>query len=373
MKTLTPSERLRSAGNIRRWTALIAVASVSCLPLFSVLADQNTNHGQKGGGNRASSSHQGAPAPHGGGANKTVNVHSEGNHTVSATHNGGNHLVNTPRSDRNRTVSTPKTVNANQNAHHGVSKTAITHRSVVSHHVASRTVTSHQTAARNSVTTKTGHARLTNTQVRKLSPGLRQSSSSDTRTSLYQRNNTASREVRNHQVGANQQHNGAVINRSKSITRETTAYNHSLTVTSVHSMMNRRITDISNRQWTGHSAVFSGHSDPQRGYWYRHGSYWWRGNFWGARAYCDRLIVLGRPPGLCWTWYDDICWGNVVVGMPLELVTYYYPDTVYTSDTNYDGQDATVYYYATADGQYKEVTVVDGEVVDVEIVDQLPS
>jgi hypothetical protein len=373
MKTLSPSERIRSAGNIRRWTALIAVASVSCLPLFSVLADQNNNHEKKGGGNKASSSHQGAPAPHGGGGNKTANVHSGGNHSVSTTHNGGNHMASAPRSSGNRTVSTPKTVNANQNAHHGVSKTVVSHQSSASHHVASRTVTSHQTAARNSVTAKTEHARLTNTQVRNVSPGPRQSSSSSTRTSLYQKNNTASREVRNHQVVVNQQHNGAVINRSRSVTRETTAYNHSLTVTSVHSMMNRRITDISNRQWTGHSAVFSANSDPQRGYWYRHGSYWWRGNFWGARAYCDRLIGLGRPPGLCWAWYDDICWGNVVVGMPLELVTYYYPDAVYTSDIYYDGQDATVYYYATADGQYKEVTVVDDEVVDVEIVDQLPS
>jgi hypothetical protein len=360
MKTLSPSERVRSAGNIRRWTALIAVASVSCLPLFSVLADQK-NHGNKGGGNKAPSSHQ--SAAHGGGGNKTANVLPAGNHTVGTPHNGGN-----------RTVSMPKTANTHQNAHHGgISKTAVSHHSVVSRNVASRTVTSHQTAARNSVTAKTEHARLTNTQVRNLSPGLRQSSPDNTRTSLYQRNHPASREVRNHQVAVIRQRNGAVINRSRSIPRETTAYNHSLTGTSVHSMMNRRITDISNRQWTGHSTVFSAHSDPQRGYWYRHGSYWWRGNFWGARAYCDRLIGLGRPPGLCWAWYDDICWGNVVVGMPLELVTYYYPDAVYTSDTYYDGQDATVYYYATADGQYKEVTVVDGEVVDVEVVDQLPS
>jgi hypothetical protein len=271
-------------------------------------------------------------------------------------------------------VSMPKTANTHQNAHHGgISETAVSHHSVVSRNGASRTVTSHQTAARNSVTAKTEHARLTNTQVRNLSPGLRQSNPYNTRTSLYQRNHPASREVRNHQVAVNQQRNGAVINRSRSIFRETTAYNHSLTGTSVHSMMNRRITDISNRRWTGRSTVFSAHSDPQRGYWYRHGSYWWRGNFWGARAYCDRLIGLGRPPGLCWAWYDDICWGNVVVGMPLELVTYYYPDAAYTSDTYYDGQDATVYYYATADGQYKQVTVVDGEVVDVEVVDQLPS
>jgi hypothetical protein len=85
------------------------------------------------------------------------------------------------------------------------------------------------------------------------------------------------------------------------------------------------------------------------------------------------LIGFGRPPGLCWAWYDNICWGNIVIGMPLELVTYYYADAVYTSAASYDGEDATVYYYPTDDGQYKQVTVVDGEVVDVEIVDQLPS
>lgn len=57
--------------------------------------------------------------------------------------------------------------------------------------------------------------------------------------------------------------------------------------------------------------------------------------------------------------------------MPLELVTYYYPTPVYTNYTQYDGYDATVYYYATDDGQFKEVTVVSGDVVDVEIVDQI--
>ena len=256
MKTLSPSEQLRSAGNIRRWTALIAVASVSCLPLFSVLADQNNNHKNKDGGNKASSSHQGAPAPHGSGGNKTANVHYGGNHSVSTTHNGGNHIASAPRSSGNRTVSTPKTVNANQNAHHGVSKTVVSHQSSASHHVASRTVTSHQTASKNRVTTKTEHTRRSNSQVRNLSPGQRQGAPSNTRTSLYQRNTNTSRELRNHQVVVNQQRNGAVVNRSRSITREAPAYNHSLTATSVHSMMNRRITEIANRQWTGHGVVF---------------------------------------------------------------------------------------------------------------------
>jgi hypothetical protein len=136
-------------------------------------------------------------------------------------------------------------------------------------------------------------------------------------------------------------------------------------------MVSRRLTEITNRQWSTHGAVFATRSDPQRGYWFQHGGYYWRCNFWGAHAYCDRLIILGFPAGLCWAWYDDICWGNIVVGMPLDLVDYYYPTPVSTEDTDYDGEPATVYYYATYDGQYRQVTVVDGDVVDVEIVDHI--
>jgi hypothetical protein len=133
--------------------------------------------------------------------------------------------------------------------------------------------------------------------------------------------------------------------------------------------MDRRLTEIGNRQWTAHGAVFSTRSDPRGGYWFNHGGYWWRCNFWGARSYCYGLIGLGFAPGLCWAWYDDICWGNIVIGMPFALIPYYYPDAVYTEDSYYDGNAATIYYYGLADGQYKQVTVVDGNVVDVEIVD----
>jgi len=52
----------------------------------------------------------------------------------------------------------------------------------------------------------------------------------------------------------------------------------------------------------------------------------------------------------------------------LDLVDYYYPEPVYTTYTTYDGDEATVYFYANGDGQYKRVTVVDGNVVDVQIV-----
>jgi hypothetical protein len=136
-------------------------------------------------------------------------------------------------------------------------------------------------------------------------------------------------------------------------------------------MLDRRLNQISRRTWSGHGQFYANHFDPGNHCWYRHGSYWWRCNYWGAHAYCNRLITLGFAPGICWDWYDDICWGNIVVGMPLDLVDYYYPEPVYTAYITWDGEDATVYYYATDDGQYKRVTVVDGDVVDVQIVDEI--
>jgi hypothetical protein len=57
--------------------------------------------------------------------------------------------------------------------------------------------------------------------------------------------------------------------------------------------------------------------------------------------------------------------------MPLDLVDYYYPEPVYTAYITWDDEDATVYYYAADDGQYKRVTVVDGDVVDVQIVAEI--
>src|SRR5260370_38405931 len=139
MKTFSPSERVRSAGHTRRWTALIAVASIGCLPLFSVLADQDNKNEKKGGGNKDPSSHQ--SAPHSGGVSKAPNMHPGGNHTVntprpggnhmvsaprpggnhvaSNPHPGGNHIVSTQHSRSNHTVSAPKAVNAHQNRNNG--------------------------------------------------------------------------------------------------------------------------------------------------------------------------------------------------------------------------------------------------------------
>jgi hypothetical protein len=55
--------------------------------------------------------------------------------------------------------------------------------------------------------------------------------------------------------------------------------------------------------------------------------------------------------------------------MPLDLVDYYYPNPVYSGYGNYGSDQATVYYYAADGGQYKQVTVIDGKVVDVQMVD----
>jgi hypothetical protein len=349
MKTFPPTGRVRSAGNVRWWTTLIAIASIGCLPLFSSLADQ-PHHNNKGSGTKAPSSHQGGS--HGGSVSKAATGHQGGNHAVTAA----------------------KSVSTHQGTYHAsAGRTAASHQSVVSHqsstsHKAStKTVTSHQTASRGTVASKTEHA----------SPGVRQGASSNTRASLYERNNTA-REARNRQAAVTQQRNntGAPGHWANLQTRintasRATAFNHSLTESSARGLMNRRLTEVTNRQWSPHGAVFSTRSDPQRGYWFQHGGYYWRCNFWGAHSYCDRLIVLGYPAGLCWGWYDDICWGNIIVGMPLDLVSYYYSSPVTTEDRDYDGEPATVYYYATDNGQYKQVTVVDGDVVDVEIVDHI--
>jgi hypothetical protein len=353
MKTLSPAASVRSVGRIRWWTPLIAIVCISCLPLFNAQADEH-NHDQKAG-----SAHQ--SAAHGGGASRSATTHRGGYHAT-----GGN-----------RTVSSHHAVSRNVSSHHVASVSshhvAGTHRSASSHHEAtvSRTASSHQGGShRNGSTTavashqarphettviKTASANQKNSELKNISPELKRGASANTRTSLYSRNTGSSRQT----------------HPTRTLARATTAYNHSLTRSSVQGLMNRRLTEISNRQWTTHGAVFSSRSDPKAGYWFHHGGYWWRCNFWGARSYCDHLIIVGQPAGLCWAWYDDICWGNIVIGMPFGLIPYYYPTPVYTEDTDYDGEPATVYYYTTDDGQYKQITVVDGDVVDVEIVDHI--
>jgi len=168
------------------------------------------------------------------------------------------------------------------------------------------------------------------------------------------------------------QNNGERLKNRALFVNRTSSFDRSVTRTRAQGLLNRRLNQISRRTWNGRGQFYANHFDQGNHCWYRHGSYWWRCNYWGAHAYCNRLIVLGFAPGLCWDWYDDICWGNIVTGMPLDLVEYYYPDPVYTGHTTWDDEDATVYYYSAEGGQqYKRVTVVDGDVVDVQIVDEI--
>ena len=377
MKTLSPTERMRSAGNVRRWTALIAVASVGCLGVFSASAEDQ-NHNNKGSDHKAPSSHKGAP--HGGSVSKTPTVHQGGNHAVSAPKNISSHQAGPSSHQNGYHASANKTAVSHQNvvSHHEVVSRhdVASHQTSKSHNTSTKTATSHRVESHTSVAAKTEHTHEATAQARNTSSELRKGASPDTRTSLYQRKNT-SREARNHESAKTQERNTTRQPGKRNLqTRintaaKATSFNHSLTRSSAQGLMSHRLTEISNRQWSTHGAVFSTGSDPHQGYWFQRGGYYWRCNFWGAHSYCDRLIVLGWPAGLCWAWYDDICWGNIVVGMPLDLVDYYYPTPVQTEDTDYDGEPATVYYYATYDGQYRQVTVVDGDVVDVEIVDHI--
>src|ERR1700757_1386105 len=294
MKTLSPTGHERSAGNVRRWTVLIAVASIGCLPLFSALAEQ-PDHNKKGGGNKAPSSHQGGS--HGGGVSKAPTVHQGGNHVASAPKNISSHQAGQSSHQNAYHASANKTAVSHQNAgsHHDVvaHHEAVSHHDVVSHqtnkshNTSTRTATSHRAESRSSVAAKTEHTRVSSSEARNGSPELRKDASRDTHTSLYERNNT-SREARNHETAKTQERNNTrepgkrILQTRINSAAKATAFNHSLTRSSARGMMSHRLTQITNRQWSTHGAVFSAQSDPHRGYWFEHSGYYWRGNFWGA-------------------------------------------------------------------------------------------
>ena len=317
MKTLLPLERIRSVGRVHKVAAIIAAASVSCLPL-SALANHTSGGG--GGGH-----------PSGGGGHPSGGGHSGGgsSHPMASYHGGGSR---SSYSGAGRSVSH----NYHANLYTTTSRSQVDshYETAATHHVAS--TAEHHDASVNRAT-NTSH---TLTQTNKTDVARNTSRSSDPLHSP----------------------------RAEAL-RANTSFDHSMTTASAKGLMSQRLSQISNRQWTGHGAFCSDHFG--NGCWFNHGGFFWRCNFWGANWYCNNLIGLGFAPGLCWAWYDDICWGNIVIGMPVDLVDYYYPDPVYSNYTTYDGDDATVYYYATDNGQYKEVTVVDGNVVDVEMVDQV--
>jgi hypothetical protein len=322
MKYLLPVGRSCSGGSVGRWVALFAALSISCFLVASAFASQHGGGGHFGGGGHSGGGHFG----------------------------GGFHA-----SSFHRSPSVPSNIggnfshgyHANLYAGHSESAHAVEHRGTVANNHGA--VADHHTSTldprTNGAVNRTGATNRTIAQSHALGQTNRADPSPQNQAALANRTNT---------------------------------FDRSITTPRAQSLMSERLKQISGRQWGGHGEVWANHSDPTHGYWFQHGGYWWRGNFWGANSYCNNLIALGFAPGLCWGWYNDICWGNIVVGMPLDLVDYYYPDPVYSSystydgdDSTYDGDEATVYYYALGDGQYQQITVIDGTVVDVQVVDQI--
>lgn len=317
MKTLLPLEHFSSLGRIKSVAAIIAATSISCLPFSAALA----NHTGGGGGG-----HTGGGGGHSsGGSHGSGGGHSGYSRPAASYHGGGS-----------RTAYSHSSYHASLYARN----TNSTH--VSDHHTA--TVDRHQTSVNQHHDPGLNHA--TNTS------------------HTLNQNNKAEVAKTTRATDLTHAARAAIANRAP-------GFDHTITTTSARNLMNQRLNQIAHRNWSGHSAFFADHFDRDHGCWFNHGGYWWRCNYWGANWYCNHLIGLGFAPGLCWGWYDNICWGNICVGMPLDLVDYYYPDPVYSGYSDYNGDEATVYYYATDDGQYKQVTVIDGKVVDVEIVDQI--
>ena len=349
-----PLERIRSGGGMGPWVALITAVCVSCLPIASVLA----------------STHGGGGASHGGGS------HISGAHSLSG---GSSHFRSSPFNNRivgsghftgsrNVAKTHPSVQLKNESPNLGRHLNSGAQTDFYSRSTSFRTVNPHRTTLDHQQS-KVGvhHERTANrftSQARDLPP---KNAGKATITHAGSANQfiSASRDLT--QTNARNARNSLKARTAQS----SIAYNHSLTASYAQSLMNQRLNRISNRQWTGHGTFYANHADRDHHCWFHHRGLWWRCNYWGAHRYCNHPIVLGFAPGLCWAWYDNICWGNIMTGMPLDLVDYYYPESVYSRYTDYEGQDAIVYYYATDNGQYWRVTVVDGNVVNVEVVDYI--
>ncbi|HYZ71518.1 MAG TPA: hypothetical protein VE641_00465 [Chthoniobacterales bacterium] len=367
MKSLVFTEWRHSNAASRKWTALVAAAAIGCFPA-SAFADNHGGHGggghPSGGGGHPGGGGHGGGAVHvaGGGGHAGGSGHSGGApHVVSSGNRGGGGHGGSPHFNAGRQAVT-------SGAHSGGSHNiANTHGGRPSHQAAGN---QNQAIASNGGKNFSRQSR-SNAEHRAITQETRTNNRVLNKTVVHQ-NNARTRSLAEAQRIVHQNSGERLKNRALFVNR-TSSFDRSITRTRARSLLNRRLNQISGRTWSGHRQFYANHFDPGNHCWYRHGSYWWRCNYWGAHSYCNRLIVLGFAPGLCWDWYDDICWGNIVVGMPLDLVDYYYPEPVYTTYTTYgdDGEEATVYYYASDDGHYKRVTVVDGDVVDVQIVDEI--
>jgi hypothetical protein len=336
MKKSLPPGRFSSLGRVQSVAAIVAAASISCLPFSSALANHT---GGGGGGHTSGGGHAGGGGGHpsGGGHSSVGGSHGGYSRPAASYHGGGFNGAGS------RTASSGAGRNFSHTSYHA-SLYARNANSTHNPNQHAATADRHQTSVNQHHDPDLN--RVTNTS--------------------HTLNRTNKTEVAKTTRANDPAHvaNAAIANRAP-------AFNHSLTATSAHGLMNQRLNQIANRNWEGHDHFFENHFDRDHGCWFNHGGFWWRCNYWGANWYCNNLISLGFAPGLCWGWYDDICGGNIVIGMPLDLVDYYYPDPVYSEYSDYNGDEATVYYYATDDGQYKQVTVIDGKVVDVEIVDQI--
>jgi hypothetical protein len=376
MKSLLFAEWRHSSGATRKWAALAAAATISCFPVTSVFAD---NHGHGGGGHPGGGGgHQGGGGHGGGGGHPggghgggAMHAAGGGGHGGGGGHPGGGHGGGAPHMASGGHGGSQH-FNAGRQAaagggHFGGSHNfAGTHGGSPSHQAGG-----HQNHSVSSNTEKSlARQNRSNGAVDHRAVTQAKHTAQVTNRTLAKENNSRTRSLAEAQKIVHQNRGERLKSRALLINR-TGSFDRSITRTRANRLLNRRLNQISTRTWSGRGQFYANRFDPGNHCWYRHGNYWWRCNYWGAHAYCNRLITIGFAPGICWDWYDDICWGNIVVGMPLDLVDYYYPDPVYTAYITWDGEDATVYYYSADDGQYKRVTVVDGDVVDVQIVAEI--
>jgi hypothetical protein len=361
MKTLLPVGWFRSDAAFRNWIALTVATSISCFPVVSAFANGHNGGGNGGGGGHMASGGHGGGGGHmaggghgGGGGRMAGGGHGgSGGRIAGGGHGGGSGRI-------------AGGGHAAGNGHVGASgHVGTTARPSDSHRSAALFSNTGRSLSRQN---QSGHAvehRVTKVE--------RQNNGLATNKSVVRRRSSGSHSFVESRRAGRGNHADLRLQTRAASANSTRTFDRSIARSRAQVFMNQRLSQISSRQWTGHGQVCSDHFDRGRRCWFRHGGYWWRCNFWGAHSYCNRLIAIGFAPGLCWGWYDDICWGNVVVGMPIDLVDYYYPDPVYTTYATYNGDEATVYYYALGNGEYKRVTVVDGDVVDVQIVDEIAS
>lgn len=82
-------------------------------------------------------------------------------------------------------------------------------------------------------------------------------------------------------------------------------------------------------------------------------------------AYCDALIAEDYSPLILDAWLDDLYDGDVIVGMPSDLVLDYYGEPVFRHGVVFDGAPAFEWGIQPGPGRVERVTVLGGKVVRV--------